>query len=184
MADAPGSGGLAARDALYEQAAGEFGGALQRLARAYEADADRRQDLLQDIHIALWRSLATFDGRCSLRTWVYRVAHNVATSQVIRRRAHSPTLVSLDEVASMPDGHDGERLVNRQQALERLLALIQTLKPADRQVILMYLEGVDAVSIGEITGMSSGNVATRSIASSRFWRGASTKEGPHDQSPS
>jgi DNA-directed RNA polymerase specialized sigma24 family protein len=88
MADAPGSGELAARDALYEQAAGEFGGALHRLARAYEANPDRRQDLLQDIHIALWRSFATFDRRCSLRTWVFRVAHNVATSQVIRRRVH------------------------------------------------------------------------------------------------
>jgi DNA-directed RNA polymerase specialized sigma24 family protein len=77
MADAPGSGGLAARDALYEQAAREFGGALQRLGRAYEADPDRRQDLLQDIHIALWRSFATFDGRCSLRTW-----------QILARRFH------------------------------------------------------------------------------------------------
>jgi DNA-directed RNA polymerase specialized sigma24 family protein len=69
MADAPGSDGFAARDAFYEQAASEFGSALQRLARAYEANAHRRQDLLQDIHIALWRSCATFDGRCSLRTW-------------------------------------------------------------------------------------------------------------------
>ena len=184
MADAPGSGGLAARDALYEQAASEFGSALQRLGRAYEADPDRRQDLLQDIHIALWRSFATFDGRCSLRTWVYRVAHNVATSQVIRRRAHVPTLVSLDEVASMPDGHDGERLVDRQRALDTLLALIQTLKPTDRQVILLYLEGVDAVSIGEITGMSCGNVATKvhrikQILARRFREG-----GSDDQSTS
>jgi DNA-directed RNA polymerase specialized sigma24 family protein len=33
---------------------------------------------LQEIRIALWRSFANFDGRCSLRTWVYRVAHNTA----------------------------------------------------------------------------------------------------------
>jgi DNA-directed RNA polymerase specialized sigma24 family protein len=45
------------------------------LVRGYEADPGRRQDLLQDIHIALWRSFAVFDERCSLRTWVYRVAH-------------------------------------------------------------------------------------------------------------
>lgn len=161
MADSPGSAGPAGRDAWYEQAAREYGGALHRLAQAYEADADRRQDLLQDIHIGLWRSFATFNGRCSLRTWVYRVAHNVATSQVIRRRAHSPTLVSLDELASTPDPEDAERLANRQRALERLFALVQTLKPLDRQVILLHLEGVDAASIGEITGISSGNVATK-----------------------
>jgi RNA polymerase sigma-70 factor (ECF subfamily) len=161
MDNAPGCSGFATRDALYEQAAHEYGAALQRLARAYEADADRRQDLLQDIHIALWRSLSTFDGRCSLRTWVYRVAHNVATSAVIRRRAHSPTWLTLDEIASPPDAYDGERAFNRQHALDRLYALIYTLKPADRQVILMYLEGLDAASIGEISGMSPGNVATK-----------------------
>jgi RNA polymerase sigma-70 factor, ECF subfamily len=60
----------------YEEASAAYGAALERLARAYEADPDRRRDLLQEIHIALWRSLEGFDGRCSLRTWVYRVAHN------------------------------------------------------------------------------------------------------------
>ena len=54
----------------YALAARSLGPAVERLARAYEADADRRRDLVQEIHLALWRSLAGFDGRCSLRTWV------------------------------------------------------------------------------------------------------------------
>jgi RNA polymerase sigma-70 factor (ECF subfamily) len=58
--------------------------------------------------VALWRSFGSFDGRCSLRTWVYRVAHNVATSQVIRRRGRAPALVGLDELESMPDAIDHE----------------------------------------------------------------------------
>ncbi len=66
------------------EAAAEFGPALDRLARGYEADADLRRDLRQDIHTELWRSLARFDGRCSLRTWVYRVAHNTAASHVLK----------------------------------------------------------------------------------------------------
>jgi len=41
------------------------------------------------------------------------------------------------------------------------LGLVQSLKPLDRQVILSYLEGLDAASIGEITGISPGNVATK-----------------------
>ena len=45
--------------------------------------------------------------------------------------------------------------------MERLLALIQRLTPLDRQVILLYLEDMDAASIAEITGISSGNVATK-----------------------
>ena len=157
---------------LYEQAATEFGAALERLARAYEADADRRRDLLQEIHIALWRSFANFDGRCSLRTWIYRVAHNTATSQVIRRRASTPRLGGLDQLESMPSEH-GETIADRRLALERILTLIHMLAPLDRQVILLYLEGEDAATIADVTGLSSGNVATKvhrikKILSQRF----------------
>ena len=90
------------QDELYRQAADTYAAALERLARAYEADTEVRRDLLQDIHIALWRSFAGFDGRCSLRTWVYRVAHNTATSHVIRqRRRNLQTLVGLEELESV-----------------------------------------------------------------------------------
>ncbi|SPE43066.1 RNA polymerase, sigma-24 subunit, ECF subfamily [Candidatus Sulfopaludibacter sp. SbA3] len=149
------------QDELYRETADSYGAAMERLARAYEADADRRGDLVQEIHIALWRSFAKFDGRCSLRTWVYRVAHNAATSYVIRQRRNNAPLVSLEEFDALPDSGAGEATADRNRALERLLELIQRLKPLDRQVILSYLEGLDAVSIGEITGISARNVATK-----------------------
>ena len=146
------------QDDLYRQAASEYGAALARLARGYEADPDKQRDLLQEIHISLWRSLEGFDGLCSLRTWVYRVAHNTATSYVIRqRRARPQMLVSLDEVEALPI--EGE--TDRRVALNQLTALIQRLKPTDRQVILAWLDGMDAAEIGELTGLSSGNVATK-----------------------
>ena len=149
------------QDDLYRQVADEFGAAMDRLARAYEPDPERRRDLLQDVHIALWRSLALFDGRCSLRTWVYRVAHNTATSRVIRRRAGQPVLVQLDELDAAADVPDREQAFDRDRAVDRLMTLVRTLAPLDRQIILLYLEGIDAASIGDITGLSSGNVATK-----------------------
>lgn len=171
MADTAGG-----RDERYLQATAEYGASIERLARAYEADPEKRRDLVQDIHVALWQSLAGFNGRCSLRTWVYRVSHNVVTSRVLRRRGRSPALVSLDALAAMPDGHDGERTADRRLALQRLLALVQTLEPLDRQVILLYLEDLDAASIGEITGLSASHVATKvhrikQILSRRFHQG-------------
>jgi RNA polymerase sigma-70 factor, ECF subfamily len=138
-----------------------YGAGLERLARAYESDPDRRLDLLQEVHLALWRSFASFDGRCSLRTWVYRVAHNVATSQVSRRRSRAPTHVGLDALESMSDGVDHEQVLDDRRALDRMMTLIHELDPVDRQVILLYLEGLDATSIGEIAGISPGNVATK-----------------------
>jgi RNA polymerase sigma-70 factor (ECF subfamily) len=152
---------IASRDQFYEKAAQTFGTALARLARAYEPDSDRWRDLLQEIHIALWRSFEGFDRRCSLRTWVYRVAHNTAISQVSRRRTYTPTLVGLDELEATPTTGDRELIVDKQRALARVFTLIHSLKPVDRQVILLYLEGMDAVAIGEITGLSQGNIATK-----------------------
>ena len=54
---------------LYEDAVAAHGSAVSRLACGYEAEADRRRDRLQLIHIAIWRSLESFNGDCSLKTW-------------------------------------------------------------------------------------------------------------------
>src|SRR5687767_14849537 len=99
---------MARQDELYEEAATTFGHALERLARGYEVDADKRRDLLQEIHVALWRSLESFDGRCSLRTWVYRIAHNRAVSYIRRDRAKNPASVPLDEMDGAFESLDRE----------------------------------------------------------------------------
>jgi RNA polymerase sigma-70 factor (ECF subfamily) len=149
------------QDALYEHVAAEYASAIERLARGYQPDPDKRRDLVQDIHVALWRSLERFAGRASLRTWVYRVSHNTAISQITRRRAGAPTFVSLDELAAAPAAEDATRALDRRMALERLLAMVQMLNPVDRQVILLYLEDLDAQSIADIVGISPSNVATK-----------------------
>lgn len=167
------------QEQFYREIAGSFGGALQRLARAYEANAEIRKDLLQEIHIALWRSLEGYHGRCSVRTWIYRVAHNTATSHVLRQRRAARRFVTLEEIESAPDESTGEDAAIRRDVLRRLLVLIRRLKPIDRQIMLSYLEGLDAASIGEITGISPGNVATKvhrikKVLARRFQDGCSS----------
>src|SRR5215467_7519072 len=150
------------QDELYQDTAASYGAAIERLAHAYEADPEIRRDLVQEIHIGLWRSFAAFDGRCSLRTWLYRIAHNVATSHVIKqRRSKGPGLVGLDELENLPEASGRQEAADRNQDLARLMDLIQRLQPLDRQVILSYLEGMDAASIGEITGLSARYVSTK-----------------------
>ena len=116
---------------------------------------------MQEIHVELWRSLRLFDGRCSLRTWVYRVAHNVAASHIVRMRRASARLVDLETLETEPGFIDGEARANQQYSVSRLLERIYQLKPLDRQVILLYLEGEPAASIAEVTGLSAVNVATK-----------------------
>ena len=167
------------QDSRYQDAALKFGPALERLARAYEADPEKRRDLLQEIHFQLWRSFQKFDARCSIRTWVYRVAHHVAASHVIRERRTFAALVSLQELETRIEKDQGA--FDQQRNLERLSALIQQLKPLDRQVIISYLEDMDAAAIGEITGLSPGSVAMRihrikNVLARRFHEGGNDAE--------
>ena len=161
LADAAGPD-TADQEASFEQAATEFSAPLVRLARAHEADPHLQQDLLQEIHIALWRSLASFGGRCSLRTWVYRVAHNVAATHVLRsRRRQAHRLTTLDEIDVPGDHGDVDAELDTSRALQKIQALIQALKPLDRQVIILHLEGLPADEIADITGISTGNTHTK-----------------------
>lgn len=169
--------GETSQDALYAEAAAQFGAAIVRVVRGYEADPEKRLDLNQEIHLQLWRSFASFDARCSLRTWVYRVAHHVAASHVLRERRKLSGLLSLEELEQRPDPDPVgmEAATDRRRNLDRLERLIQQLKPLDRQVIIAYLEDMDAASIAEITGLTPASVAMRihrikNILTSRFHR--------------
>jgi len=149
------------QDARYTEAVAAHGAALQRLARASEANPERRRDLLQEMHVALWRSFASFDGRCSMRTWVYRVAHNVSASYVDKERRTHRGAVTLEEIANLPSAVNISADSESNEAIARLHALVRRLKSPDRQIMTLYLEELDAAAIAEITGLSPGAVATR-----------------------
>jgi RNA polymerase sigma-70 factor (ECF subfamily) len=150
------------QDEQYREAVAAYGDALARLVRAYEADPDLRRDLLQDVHLAIWRSFATFDGRCSVRTWVYRVAHNAATSHALsQQRLRRASWVSLEDIELASGAPAPDAGADQRHTLDRLLTLIRALDPIDRQLMLSYLEGLDAAASSDITGLSPSNVATR-----------------------
>ena len=164
---------VARREELYAAAVREFGRALDRLAAGYEAHPDKRHDLRQEIHLQLWRSFGAFDGRCSLKTWTFRVAHNTAVSYVHRERRKNTGFVSLDEIERTAPSAEREPDIDRERALQQLSGFIRQLKPLDRQIMISYLEEMDAASIAEITGLSPANVGMkihriRNILAKRF----------------
>ena len=161
------------RDELYATATAAFGRALDRLAAGYEADAEKRHDLRQDIHFQLWRSFEVFDGRCSLKTWTFRVAHNTAVSYVNRERRRNAGMVSLEEIERTQLDKDRRPDIDRQRTLQQLSQFIRQLKPLDRQIMISHLEDMDAATIAEITGLSPANVGMKihrikNILSNRF----------------
>ena len=173
MSGSQSSEGTAGRDELYQTVTRDFGRALDRLAAGYEADPDRRHDLRQEIHFQLWRSFEVFDGRCSLKTWTFRVAHNTAVTYVNRERRKNAGILSLEEIERTAAASVREPDIDRQRALDQLSGFIRQLKPLDRQIMISYLEEMDTATIAEITGLSPANVGMKihrikNILSSRF----------------
>ncbi len=150
-----------AQDALYTQATAELGPALARLAAVTERNPTSQRDLLQEIHVALWRSFAVYQGQCSLRTWVYRVAHNAAATHVRKSiRQRRDQLMDLEELERVTPAVEIDT-ADESATLEQLYQLIRQLKPIDRDVMLLYLEGVDGEGIAEVLGISVANVAQK-----------------------
>lgn len=147
------------RDRLYDQAADKFGSAIVRLARGYEFHDEKRRDLVQDMHLALWRSFAKFEERCALGTWVYRVAHNIGAGHIAKARREG-ALITLDDERLVAE-NDVEETVDRASLLARLHRMIHRLAAIDRQVMLLYLEDLPAAEIAEVTGLSAANVAVK-----------------------
>jgi RNA polymerase sigma-70 factor (ECF subfamily) len=146
----------------FEELIREHGAALDRLTLGYEASVEARRDLKQEILVALWRALPSFEGRSSLKTWAFRVAHNVATSHLIRaRRSSLRRWQSLEEVAELPSAADAERTVLSRMNVERLGLLLRELRAVDRQLVLLFLEGFSPREIAEVTGLSDTNVTTK-----------------------
>jgi RNA polymerase sigma factor (sigma-70 family) len=133
---------------------------LYKVARIYCANADDRQDLMQETVIQLWRSYASFDGRSAFSTWMYRVALNVAISWVRgqKRERHHLSFdgAILDEslaTEASPDVPPHVRVFLGQ--------VLDGLNEIERALILLYLEGHDHESIAGVLGISATNVATR-----------------------
>ena len=114
------------------------------------------------MHVALWLSFAGFRAECSLRTWVYRIAHNTAASHIQRSlKTVERDYIALEDAESFAGDGAAIEFTERRLDLARVFALIHRLQPIDREVILLYLEDLDAASIGDITGLSARYVATK-----------------------
>ena len=136
--------------------------ALRRLVGAYLERAADREDLFQDIAVALWQATSKFRGESSERTWLYRIAHNVAISssaklrRVRRKEEHIP--MPFDRPSTSP-GAEQELLHEERRLL--LVESIRDLPMIDRQIVLLHLETLSYAEIEEVTGLSETAIATR-----------------------
>ena len=146
----------------FERILDEHGPAISRLAYCYEAVAGIREELAQEIALAIWQALPHFRGECSERTFVFRIAHNRGLTHVGRRRPPQQSLDELEEADEPvdPRPHPDEHLAQMNQR-ERLASAVQSLPVAHKQMIVLMLEGLSHAEIGEVLGITENNVAVR-----------------------
>ncbi len=130
------------------------GHCYRMLGSAAEAD-----DAVQETLVRAWRALDGFDGRASLRTWLYRIATNVCLDALADRarrerpvgigpagtvhdelveRPRTHWLEPIPDVQALPaDGDPAERLALRQSIRLAFVAALQRLPPRQRAALLL-----------------------------------------------
>ncbi len=136
----------------------EHGPMLARIAASYEREPARREDLLQEISLALWRAIGSWRGDASLRTFAARVAHNRAIDHIARHCRLGED--ELDEHYTDPAA-DPLRHAEAQQRRVGLLTAVQGLPLRYRQVVILALEGFSQREIGQALGLEENTVAQR-----------------------
>jgi RNA polymerase sigma factor (sigma-70 family) len=135
------------------------GPAFARLAASYTNTPTDRDDLLQEIAMAIWQALPRFRGECSERTFLFRIAHNRAIAHLSRARSQMPGFSEEIEVHDpAPDPESG--LAQEEQSV-RLKRAIHRLPVAYRQVVILTLEGLGYGEVAEVLGISESNVGVR-----------------------
>ena len=147
------------RDARLEAVLEAHGAALGRLAASYAREPGEREDLFQEIVVAIWKALPRFRRECSERTFIFRIAHNRGIAHLARRRL--PTAGAPDELDVRSPGPNPEQALSKAQEGRRLLDAVHRLPLGYRQVVTLTLEGFGYGEIADVLGISESNVGAR-----------------------
>ncbi len=136
----------------------EHGPMLSRIAGSYEAEPARRDDLLQEISLAVWKALPAWRGDASLKTFCARVAHNRAIDHLAREKRARGDELQDEHADTGPNPLDH---VQAHQRRRDLLRAVRALPLGQRQVVVLALEGFAQREIGEALGLEENTVAQR-----------------------
>ena len=145
-------------DVPFDRIVRTYGEALSRVAWGYVDGAADHDDLMQDILVAIWQALPRFRGDSSERTFVFRIAHNRGCSFITRRRHDEPLNANTPIVDPRPGPDETLDDAGRR---ERLTRAVRTLPEAQRQAVLLRLEGFSLGEIAALQATSEANVSVR-----------------------
>ncbi|MEZ0447700.1 RNA polymerase sigma factor [Cellulomonas sp. ICMP 17802] len=135
------------------------GPALYRYARRMLDDPHDTEDCVQEAFASAWTSLPQFEGRSSLRTWLFSVtAHKVRSLQRRRTRTALPLPFSPDDEVDRR-AVDPELVAEGADLLEALNDALRELPPGPRSTwLLREVEGLTYEQIAEVSGTTTSTV--------------------------
>ena len=163
----------AERTRTFEAWLSAHGAILERTARGFASGADR-DDLLQELLLAVWKAVPAFRAGAQVSTFLYRVAHNAALTWWRgrhRRGEREAPLELADGAAAAPPSSDEARLA-------RLYAAIHALPPLDRSLVLLSLDDVSYAEMATLHGLTPSNVGARLTRARQAL--AATLRGEHE----
>ena len=72
-----------------------YGASMQRVARGYVSSSELAEDVVQETWIAVFKGIDKFEGRASLRTWIFTILINVAKKHGLAERRYTDTAVRV-----------------------------------------------------------------------------------------
>lgn len=148
--------------AAFEEIYLRFSDMVYNLALRMSGDPEEAADLTQETFLRVFRHLAGFRARSSLRTWIYRITVNCCRSRLRRRdwqirRAPPQRLERLVDVEADPE----ERTLTRELG-EQLAAAIAGLPLVFREAVLLRdVQGLAYDEIAAVLGVRLGTVRSR-----------------------
>jgi RNA polymerase sigma-70 factor (ECF subfamily) len=128
---------------------------VARALRQLEVPSADRHDLSQEIFVIVHRRLHEYDGRASLRSWIYgicvRMASTYRRSARVRREQACGSLAPALSLG--PDAANQDRDLDSRRAFAHAEALLAKLDDEKRRVFVLYeIEGLSMIEVAEEVG--------------------------------
>lgn len=138
----------------FEQLVKKHKNTIYTVCFMFSKDSEEVNDLFQEVMIAIWQGLPTFKGQSNIATWIWRISLNTCISCERKKKKNVTVPLSMD--VDYFEDKDADA-----QQVRMLYERVHQLKPFDRAIVLLWLEGIPYDEIAAIVGITTSNVATR-----------------------
>lgn len=135
----------------------EHGRIIHHVVNGFAAGADR-EDLRQEVLLAVWKSIPSFREQAKASTYLYRVSHNAALVWTRTQRNYRQRVERFGGETSTHEAF-GETVTD--ERLAALYAAIRVLKPVDRSLILLFLDGLSYREMAAVLGLTESNIGVK-----------------------